>query len=216
MASHEEHSFVWNGETKQIMPGQILTGRQELVKISGIPGTTIERILNFFENEHQIGQQKTTKFRLITIENWEGYQQNGQQNGQQTDNKRTTNGHHKDTYKNEEKVEKEKKVRKNMYGSRFKRVLLTDEEYQKLVEQFGEGLAKEKIDSLDEYMESSGRRYKSHYATILTWDRRDKSNGQSGKRDLARSNGMAGDGSSRTTGLEDKYSGVPVTVLGEE
>ena len=30
------------------------------------------------------------------------------------------------------------------------------------------------IENLSSYMASTGKRYKSHYATILNWDRRDK------------------------------------------
>ena len=92
-AAHEPVEFVWNGQTMTLQPGQLLTGRTELVKKTGIAGTNIERILDYFQNEQQIGQQKTNKFRIITITNWSDYQQIGQQSGQQTDNKRTTQGH---------------------------------------------------------------------------------------------------------------------------
>jgi DNA-binding transcriptional regulator YhcF (GntR family) len=93
LANHKEHKFMWNKKFIIIKEGQLITGRKELAKQTNIPGSTIERILELLENEHQIEQQKTTKFRLITILNWEQYQKDGQQNGQQTDNKRTTDGH---------------------------------------------------------------------------------------------------------------------------
>jgi len=60
---------------------------------------------------------------------------------------------------------------KKIYGE-FKNVLLTDEEYQKLVTKFGEGKAKSEIENLSSYMASRSKRYKSHYATILNWQRR--------------------------------------------
>ena len=93
MASHCESEFLWNGELKTIRIGQFITGRKELSKQTGIPETTIERILKVLESGHQIQQQKTTKYRLITILNWSKYQV--------VDNKRTTNGQQTDTFKNE-------------------------------------------------------------------------------------------------------------------
>lgn len=84
---------MWNNQIIVIKEGQLVTGREKLSKETGIPESTVERILNYLEKEHQIGQQKTTKYRLITIVNWEKYQV--------ADNKWTTNGQQMDTYKND-------------------------------------------------------------------------------------------------------------------
>ncbi len=98
MANHKECSFIWNGKVAKVNQGQILTGRKKLSKQTNIPETTIEDILNFLENEQQIRQQKTTKYRLITILNWNKYQI--------TDNKATTKRQQSDTYKNVKNVKK--------------------------------------------------------------------------------------------------------------
>ena len=84
-ANHEAKEFMWNNNIIVINEGQLVTGRKQLSEQTGISETTIERILELFEKDGQIGQQKTTKYRLITILNWKEYQI--------TDNKRTTNGH---------------------------------------------------------------------------------------------------------------------------
>ena len=68
-------------------------------------------------------------------------------------------------------------IQKKEYGE-FKNVLLTDGEYQKLIERFGEQQAKDLIEKLSAYLASKGKRYKSHYATILNWQRRDKEIGK--------------------------------------
>lgn len=94
-ANHESKEFIWNGQTILIRAGQFITGRKQLSENTGIPETTVERILSFFEKERQIGQQKTTKYRLITIYKWSEYQI--------LDNKRTTSGQQADTNKNEKK-----------------------------------------------------------------------------------------------------------------
>ena len=99
-ADHEEKEFLWNGQLMKTKKGQFITGRKKLNEETGIAETTIERILKTFENGHQIEQHKTSKFRLITVLNWEKYQSKKQECGQQTDNKRTTNGQQTDTDKN--------------------------------------------------------------------------------------------------------------------
>ena len=63
-------------------------------------------------------------------------------------------------------------------------VQLTDDEYTKLVEKFGEQSAREKIETLNEYKGSRGRRYKSDYYTILCWNRKDTRDAGQQKRKL--------------------------------
>lgn len=91
-ANWDENEFMWNGKIEKLQPGQFITGRKILVSETGIPSTTVERILDLFEKEGQIGQLKTTKYRLITILNWKKYQV--------ADNRRTTDGQQTDTIKN--------------------------------------------------------------------------------------------------------------------
>jgi len=57
------------------------------------------------------------------------------------------------------------------YGE-FRNVLLTDSELTRLQERFGTE-ADTLIQRLSVYIESSGKRYKSHYATVLNWKQRD-------------------------------------------
>jgi hypothetical protein len=51
-------------------------------------------------------------------------------------------------------------------------VELTDGEYQKLIERFGERDTKDKIENLALYIKSKDAKYKCHYSTILSWDRK--------------------------------------------
>lgn len=48
-------------------------------------------------------------------------------------------------------------------------VMLTEAEYDKLAVKLGADGAKDMITRLNNYIGSTGRRYKSHYHTILTW-----------------------------------------------
>ena len=55
----------------------------------------------------------------------------------------------------------------------FENVKLSEDEHKKLVEKFGEHDSALKIESLSSYIASKGKRYKSHYATILVWSQKD-------------------------------------------
>ena len=61
---------------------------------------------------------------------------------------------------------------KNIYGE-F--VRLTESEHGKLVEKFGKADTSKRIESLNHYVGSKGKQYKSHYHTILNWASRDSS-----------------------------------------
>jgi len=72
---------------------------------------------------------------------------------------------------------KKETIQKKVYGE-FNNVLLSDEEYQKLTDKFNEAKTLELIGALSEGLASKGYSYKNHYATILSWKRRDdKKNG---------------------------------------
>ncbi len=76
--------------------------------------------------------------------------------------------------KEEEKEEEIKKPNptKNKYGE-FEKVKLLDEEYNKLLENIGKAMADDLIVRLDSYKASTGKTYKSDYATILNWSRKE-------------------------------------------
>ena len=85
-------------------------------------------------------------------------------------------------YHMENENENENKDNKYNVGKKKRHlefVFLTDEEYKKLVNKFGQREADEKIESLNNYIGSKGKKYKSHYHTIMTWSRNDKSNSPS-------------------------------------
>lgn len=75
-------------------------------------------------------------------------------------------------------MQKVKKPDKHKYGE-YKNVLLSDEEIQKLEKEFPHNY-KEYIERLSSYMASTGKSYKSHYATIRVWERKAKENSTKG------------------------------------
>lgn len=63
------------------------------------------------------------------------------------------------------------KPQKHKYGE-YKNVLLTDDELQKIKTEYSDW--EDRIERLSSYVASTGKSYKSHYATIRNWARKDK------------------------------------------
>ena len=61
---------------------------------------------------------------------------------------------------------------RHKYGQ-YKNVLLSDQDYAKLVNEFPEDY-QDRIERLSEYMKSTGKKYKDHLATIRVWAKKDK------------------------------------------
>lgn len=70
----------------------------------------------------------------------------------------------------EQPTPKKTKPVKHKYGE-YNNVLLTDEELQKLKTEYSD--YQERIERLSSYVASTGKSYKSHYATIRNWARKD-------------------------------------------
>ena len=88
-----------------------------------------------------------------------------------------TGPRHVDKIKNKkrEDKDKDKDKDKDIY---MEFVKLTSDEHSKLLERFGEAGLKERIASLNNYIGKIGvraaaKKYKSHYFTILSWERKD-------------------------------------------
>jgi hypothetical protein len=105
LANHDERKMMWNGGIIVIHEGQFVTGRKKLAELTGIPEGTIEDILKWLETQQQIRQQKTNKYRLVTILNWKEYQHADTK----SNNKATTSRQQADTNKNDKNVKNDKK-----------------------------------------------------------------------------------------------------------
>ena len=70
--------------------------------------------------------------------------------------------------------DKRKKAQKHKHGE-YSNVLLTDEELDKLKAEYSDW--RERIERLSSYVASTGKSYKSHYATIRNWARKDQEQG---------------------------------------
>lgn len=89
-ATHQNKDAVFAGKKIILHPGQLITGRKSIQEQFDINESKVQRILKFFENERQIEQQTCNRNRLISIINWNLYQDFEQQNEQPVNNERTT------------------------------------------------------------------------------------------------------------------------------
>lgn len=116
--------------------------------------------------DFKVNGTKATNYKMITIAK---SKQESNQIGKQVstqDGKQVRNTLNK---RKETKLKKESK--KKAYGE-YQHVLFSDEEYEKLKAYFPNDYEK-RIQSLDEYIQKSGRKYKDFLLTLKTWARRD-------------------------------------------
>jgi hypothetical protein len=83
--------IIFNGQKRRLLPGQFTAGLNQLSDWTGVPRGTVGRIIKCFENETMIETEKSNKFTLYTIKNWNEYQMNETQNETTMRNKRNSN-----------------------------------------------------------------------------------------------------------------------------
>lgn len=124
-------------------------------------------------------QTKFTLDRSRELSEQKSESMKGNQNARKTYEKllkqRKTDTNRDKQKKQEEEVEvEEENIKKKINKKKFLDfVLLSDDEYSKLLQQFGEKQTNELIDKLNNYIWSTGKRYKSHYFTILNWSKKE-------------------------------------------
>lgn len=182
-SNHQENKW-FTGTKHIIIPrGSFITSLEHLQQI--LPKKpkkyTIQNIrtcINHLEKLHFLTKQSTKTYSLITIENYDKYQNASNYltrkvtKSQQRANKELTTNKNE---KNEKNVKNKglKEIYKEKKLKHLDFVLLTEKEYLALIDSFGENKTKEWIERLNDYLGSTGKKYTSHYFTILSWNRKD-------------------------------------------
>ena len=165
-----------------LVPGQAIIGLSKLSKELGFSIQQVRTALKKLESTGEISLFPTNKFTIATVENWTFYQCDDDDdnkpatNQQQTDNKPATN--EQQHLKNVKNVKNINKYIMPAMGE-FENVLLSEEELEKLKERFPYDW-QDRVERLSGYIASKGKRYKSHYATILSWARKDTKDAETG------------------------------------
>lgn len=85
-AAHKDGTVVTHRGVKiTLSAGQLIVSKRGMSDPLKIPDAKIQRILKRFESEQQIEQQTSRRNRVITIVNWERYQQSDPQNDPQNE-----------------------------------------------------------------------------------------------------------------------------------
>ena len=110
--NHKPKDVMLSGSKKHIEAGSFICSRNTISLATGINESKIQRLLKALESEQMIEQQMNSKYRMISITNWQKYQTGEQVTEQQMNNKRTADEQQMNTNKNEENEKNEKNEKK--------------------------------------------------------------------------------------------------------
>ena len=110
-ANHKDKT--WKGV--EIKRGQLLTGRKQLAKETGLSEQNIKTSIKHLKMTNEVTSKVTNKYSIITITNYDSYQDEKDEASQQTDPQLTSNqpatNQQLTTTKNVKKVKNEKKLK---------------------------------------------------------------------------------------------------------
>ena len=151
--------------------GSFVSSYSQLAQQTNLSIQNVRTAVNHLKLTGELTVKSHAKFSVFTVVNYNRYQDdNRQANKQLTDNQQATNKQLTtiEEYK-EEKEKKEGKEVKNIYGE-YKHVRLTEKEYDRLVNDYGEGETLAAIKFLDEYIqEKPGYKSKDHNLAMRKW-----------------------------------------------
>lgn len=170
---------------KAIKRGQRLATVRGLCKETGLSDSNTRTAINRLKSTHEITCEPSPQGTVITVKNYSKYQCVTQQP--------THNPHTKPKNPHTTLTPSSNKIINNKrecvlthsnvpFCGEFKNVLISPEEMDKLKE-IAPGQYQDYIEQLSGYLASTGKKYKSHYATIRNWIRRDKASGKTTKED---------------------------------
>jgi predicted XRE-type DNA-binding protein len=115
-ANHKDKKIIWNGSEMLVKKGQLITGRKELAKQTGISQQSIRTAMMVLKSTSILTSKTTNKFSVITILNYGKYQQltSTLTNNQPATNQQLT------TNKNDKNVKNDKNIINNtqsVYGN---------------------------------------------------------------------------------------------------
>jgi len=168
----------WRGI--DVESGSFITSLDTLSYELGMSVHQIRIALKHLQKTNEIVIKTTNRFTQIFVVKWAYYQGSYDDDDKQMANKRQASDKQVATNKNDKNEKKDKNTNKegndvivshsnkSSYGE-FTNVKLTIEEYEKIKSSRLESY----IAKLSAYKESTGKKYKSDYATILNWSRKD-------------------------------------------
>lgn len=207
MVNHEDGKTLMGNGLVDVKRGSRITSIRKLCDRWGWSNTKVKSFLKLLEEDKMLIAISDTKKTTLTVVNYNDYQRNTKEEN----DTETSEEHHendtkalpKHTNNNVNNVNnvnngiiedaKPPKIIKSKYGE-FEKVKLSEEEHIKLLDKLGQALTDDLIVRLDSYKASTGKTYKSDYATILNWSRKE-----------IKSNELESRGKSKTDSGESPY-----------
>lgn len=121
-ATHQEYTTLFGGKPIILKSGQLVTGRKKIARETGVEEHKVDRILKLFKSAHQIEQQAERYGSIITILNWDTYQNSEQQNEQRVSNERATSEQPVSTIQ-EQKNSNTKEQKEDIYCQERKEII---------------------------------------------------------------------------------------------
>jgi hypothetical protein len=177
--NHKDNKFMLGNDLIEVKRGQTITSIRQLCERWNWSNSKVTKFLKMLESDEMLKVKSDTKKTVITIDNYDIYQV---QDTEETTDKRHTHDSEatqKHTNKNDKNVKNEKK--KNIYAE-F--VSMLPEEYEKLIQDFGQAGTEERIERLNLYKGSTGKKYKNDYLTILNWERKNNQSKPKNKKEI--------------------------------
>jgi len=167
----------WRGIT--VKRGQVITGIFKLGQQTKMTVQQTRTALSKLKSTNEITIQSTNEYSLVTINKYNKYQDTNQQNNKRTTNEQQTNNKRVTTTKPLKPLKPLKPYReeKNLIKKDFSKIEdITEPVIQKLAEKYGvtTKYVEGKIEDMQDYTASTGKKYKDYKATLNLWIRRDK------------------------------------------
>ena len=173
----DDDGFVGNPKTIQRIAGTKASDLELLVKKrfllqfpSGVVVIKHWKINNQIQKDRYTPTVYTEEYQSLYIKDNKAYTEMGKGCVQSVSKMDTQISIDKDSLDKNRLDKNSRGGEKHAHGF-FANVLLTDDELQKLAAEIPN--YEDYIERLSHYIESSGKKYKSHYATILSWHRKD-------------------------------------------
>lgn len=164
-ANHKDG--YWQGH--EIKKGQFITSAQTISKDTKLSLQTIRTLLKKFEFTNEIVVKSTNKFTMLTICKYECYQDENDTTNKQLTNKQQTTNKQLTTNKNV-------KNNKEYIYREFGHLILTKDEYQKLIQKNTFEEVEQVLNQIENF--KGNNKYKSLYLTANNWLQKNKQNSE--------------------------------------
>lgn len=169
LASFKDGS--WQGV--EVKRGDVICSVNTLSQKTGLSTKAVRVALNHLKRTNEVAIKGANKYSVITLVNYDFYQtiqengasetaSNGADEGQTKGKQGANKGQHR------KKVDSVNSVN-NVKVSYAEFVTMTEEQYQKLIDAYGEKRTLACITKLDLYKGMYGKKYSSDYHAILKW-----------------------------------------------